>query len=222
MPPASRPTWLADLITAVQQLCPPPAGAPRIRPAADGKPTLAADVRQAGRVSADPERGAGWFWLGLKDKTYDSDQLDGAYLAPAEGASQHKYQLIETVQVGNVLRLRAAEHAPREGLFLWVPTGEPGRLEKSLLDGLSSIGRFHLVSRFAEGRADPVSSASDSAGTPERARAACGMPGVHLVWGPPGTGKTRVIVYALQDLMSQGKSQPSSGPAGGRSRRSAH
>lgn len=207
MPPGSRPAWLTDLIAVVQQLC-PQADARRVYSAAKDAASLTADARKAGRVSADPARGAGWFWLGLKDKSYDSEQLGAAYLAPADGPGQHKYQLIETVQDGNVLRLRAAKHAPREGLFLWVPKGEPGQLEKSLLDGLSSINRFDLVSRFADGRADPVrfTSHASADNAPEHARAACGTPGVHLVWGPPGTGKTRVIVYALQDLISRGKS----------------
>lgn len=207
MPSAPRPAWLTELIAVVQQLCPQAPGTRSARSAASGESGLT-DAHKAGRVSADPERGAGWFWLGLQDKSYDSEQLGDAYLAPAEGSAQHKYQLIETVQDGNVLRIRAAEHAPREGLFLWVSRGERGRLEKSLLDGLSSINRFDLISRFADGHADFVVLASQSTkdDAPERARAACGTPGVHLVWGPPGTGKTRVIVYALEDLIKRGKS----------------
>jgi hypothetical protein len=39
-----------------------------------------------------------------------------------------------------------------------------------------------------------------------RARAACLAPGVQLVWGPPGTGKTRLIAAALQDLIGRGQS----------------
>jgi hypothetical protein len=39
VPPVPRPAWLTDLITAVQQLCPPPTGTPRTRPAPDGEPT---------------------------------------------------------------------------------------------------------------------------------------------------------------------------------------
>ena len=29
---------------------------------------------------------------------------------------------------------------------------------------------------------------------------------MHLVWGPPGTGKTKVIAQSLQDLVAEGKS----------------
>lgn len=112
----------------------------------------------------------------------------------------------ETVHDGNVLRVRAAEHAPAEGLYLWIPDRAPGKLEKSLLYGLASINRFELINRFAEGATDPVPNIMDQAGmddAPGRAQAACSTSGVHLVWGPPGTGKTRVIALGLQDLINR-------------------
>ena len=98
----------------------------------------------------------GWFWIGLASRAVESDQVEAAYLAPSEGAQQHKFQLIETIQVGNVLKVRVAKHAPTGGLFLWVPARPAGLLEKSLLDGLSSIDRFALVNQFAAGRADAI------------------------------------------------------------------
>ena len=80
--------------------------------------------------------------------------------------------------------------------------------------GLSRIDRFDLVNRFAEGRADPVppdpGTGLGTAGTlnaeQSLARTGCRSPGVHLVWGPPGTGKTKVIALALQDIIASGKS----------------
>ena len=140
--------------------------------------------------------------------------MEAGYLAPAEGSEQHRFQLIESVQEGNVLKIRVAEHAPAEGLFLWIPGYAPGLLEKSLLDGLSRIDRFDLVNRFAEGRTDPVpldpGGGLSTAGTlnteQSRARTGCRSPGVHLVWGPPGKGKTKVIALALQDIIASGKS----------------
>lgn len=202
MPESPRSDWLSDLITVVRQLCHSTTG--RTRAASASEPVPSPGARKVGRVTADPESGAGWFWIGLKGRHYDSDELDDAFLAPPDGSEHRKYQLIETIQDGNVLRIRAAEHAPQDGLCLWVAMGEPGRLEKSLLDGLSSINRFDLINRFAEGRTDPITGA---AGDPSaRARAACTEPGVHLVWGPPGTGKTRVIAHALADLIGRGKS----------------
>jgi len=202
---AQRPDWLSELIAIVQLLCPETSGSTS---AAAGR------ARKFGRVTRDAEAGAGWFWTGLAGRSADSDQLEGGYLAPAEGAEQHRFQLIESVQEGNILKVRVAEHAPAEGLFLWIPGRAPGLLEKSLLDSLSRIDRFDLVNRFAEGRTDPVppdpGTGLSTAGTlnteQSRARTGCRSPGVHLVWGPPGTGKTKVIALALQDIIASGKS----------------
>ena len=205
MTSAPRPEWLTELIAIVQRLCPETGGS---TPAAAGRP------EKSGRVTRDAEAGAGWFWTGLAGRSADSDRLEGGYLAPEEGAGRLRFQLIESVQEGNVLKVRVAEHAPAEGLFLWMPGRAPGLLEKSLLAGLSRIDRFDLVNRFAEGRTDPVppdpGTGLGTAGTlnaeQSRARAGCLSPGVHLVWGPPGTGKTKVIALALQDIIASGKS----------------
>ena len=116
-----------------------------------------------------------------------------------------------------MLKIRVAEHAPTEGLFLWSPARAPGLLEKSLLDGLSSINRYTLVSQFAQGRAD-IAPASPALGSSQvlsteqlnaeqwRAWRACRSPGMQLVWGPPGTGKTKVIAQALRALVAEGES----------------
>jgi len=201
--------WLDELIGIVKQLCPD-----------DGKDlsdSKMGDARVIGRVSPDAELGAGWFWIGLGGRKLEDDQLEAAHLAPAEGARRLKFQLIETLHDGNVLKVRVAEHAPTEGLFLWSPARAPSLLEKSLLDGLSSIDRYTLVSQFAKGRAD-VAPASPALGSSQvlnveqlnaeqwRAWRACRSPGVQLVWGPPGTGKTKVIAQALRDLVADGES----------------
>ena len=74
---------------------------------------------------------AGWFWIGLGGRKLEDDQLETAHLAPAEGARLLKFQLIETLHDGNVLKVRVAEHAPTEGLFLWSPARAPSLLDKS-------------------------------------------------------------------------------------------
>jgi hypothetical protein len=207
MPDVPRPEWLAELIGVVQRLCPEDSGS--------ASATDSGKAKNIGRVSPDGEKGDGWFWMGSAGRPTDSDQLENAYLAPADGAGKRRYQLIEAVQDGSLLKLRVGAHAPREGLFLWIPNRGKGFLEKSLLAGLSRIDRFDLVNRFGAGRADPVpalvhvpSGASTQGLNPGQvqALAACRAPGVNLVWGPPGTGKTKVIALALQDLTSRGKS----------------
>jgi hypothetical protein len=82
-----RPDWLGELIGVVRQLCQD-----------DGKDRSdsgARKPRRIGRVSPDSELGAGWFWIGLASRKLDDDQLETAYLAPAEGTRQHKFQQID-------------------------------------------------------------------------------------------------------------------------------
>ena len=199
-----RPDWLDELIGIVRRLCP--------RPGKEVSDSATRKARRIGRVSPDAELGAGWFWIGLASRKLEDEQLEAAHLAPAEGAQHRKFQLIETLQEGNVLKVRVAEHAPAEGLFLWVPAHVPGQLEQSLLDGLSSISRYALVGQLAAGRADAVRSNLAGGSRPGlndgqlHAWHACRSPGMHLVWGPPGTGKTKVIAEALQALIAAGNS----------------
>jgi hypothetical protein len=191
-----QPEWLTELVGLARELCAAPGGPDR---------PLTSKDRNLGAAHRDGEGSAGWFWVGLRGRQApESDQLEASYLAPSEGGKQHKYQLIESVQDGNVLRVRVGEHAPTDGLFLWVPGRAPGFLEQSLVDCLSSIERFDLVNRFGTGKPDPLPPRNDD--EQEWARAACQAPGLHLVWGPPGTGKTRVIATALQDIIAARKS----------------
>jgi AAA domain len=207
-----QPRWMVELIGIVGQLCPTPASGEGADPSAPSSWR----ERKVGRVTRDARMDAGWFWIGLNGRALDDDEIEAAYLAPQDGAAESKFSVIETVQEGNVLRVRVAEHAPTTGLYLYAPRRPKGQLYVSLRDGLSSISRFDLVSQFAEGRADAVPVTRDSSRGPARldelneeqraAWNACCGPGVHLIWGPPGTGKTRVIAEALQSLMASGKS----------------
>lgn len=209
MPTPQRPPWMAELIDVVGQLCPTPASGA----AADPSAAPSWKERRVGRVTRDARMDAGWFWIGLDGRALDDDEIEAAYLAPQDGAAQHKFSVIETVQEGNVLRVRVAGHAPAAGLYLYAPRRPRGQLYISLRDGLSSISRFGLVSQLAEGRSDTAPGVRDSSGSLARlnegqraAWSACCAAGVHLVWGPPGTGKTMVIAEALKSLMTSGKS----------------
>ena len=87
-------------------------------------------ARNLGPVTSDTEQGDGWFWLDLAERSVDSDQLESAFLAPGDGSWLWRYQLIETIQDGNLLKIRVSTYAPRDGLFLSIPVRDKGLLEK--------------------------------------------------------------------------------------------
>jgi AAA domain len=201
MAEGQRPAWLTELIGVARQL-------DEVRSGSKGLGEDA-EPKRFGRANRDGESDPGWFRVDLGGQDAEADQLESAVLAPAEGPRQRRFQVMETVRDGNVLKLKVASYAPADGLFLWMPRRASARPGEALADALSQIRHFDLVDRFGQGQADPVPAAepSDSLNADQaRGHAACLAPGIQLIWGPPGTGKTRLIAAALQDLIGRGKS----------------
>src|ERR1035441_6241551 len=124
------PAWGAELIEVARQLYEASGG---------DKGALPAErPERIGKASPDAEAGPGWFWLDLGGRV----------------------RAVEAQQDGRVLRIKVASFAPSDGLFLWVSRRGRAGLDKSLHAGLSQMSRFHLIDRFAQGRADPVPGAA--------------------------------------------------------------
>ncbi|WP_158562737.1 AAA domain-containing protein [Marinitenerispora sediminis] len=176
------------------------------RPSGEGKATKVGVARRA------MDRGDGWFTVPAKQGTFDDTDIDDAHLAPANGAEEIRFNIREAVQDQGRLYVRVAPHAPEAGLYLWKLSRPAGQLVKSLLEGLSRIDGSGLVSAFGRGTPDPLPQlrpVPDGWNFNEGQRAAftaCAASGLHLVWGPPGTGKTTVITRFLEHAVTSGKS----------------
>ncbi|WP_348652265.1 AAA domain-containing protein [Streptomyces sp. 71268] len=84
----------------------------------------------------------------------------------------------------------------------------PTFLVEALRQGITGLGEHPLAAALAAGTiGGPRQPAEDPPGFhPAQADAhrACLGEGVHLVWGPPGTGKTTVLKRAIGDLLARG------------------
>ncbi|MFD0683063.1 AAA domain-containing protein [Actinomadura fibrosa] len=201
--PAGRPSWLEEAVRAAQAQHQAATTGQRPSQGAQG-------TRIVGRARPDPVAGSGWYQVALRGTAFDPDRVSEAFLAPDDGADEHKFSLIETVQDGAVLRVRVGGHAPADGLVLHVKSEPGGMLTQALVDGLRGMRPNDLATAFATANLTP---AEMRAGAPpgfndgqRLAWAAGTAKGLSVVWGPPGTGKTAVIERILEDLLAHNKS----------------
>ncbi|WP_298178279.1 hypothetical protein [Saccharomonospora sp.] len=148
-----------------------------------------------------------WSLLGPLRRTDDGDYvvdlrgrrirpLNDIRLAGADGPRQGAAIPASTVFERGLLWLRDVGPLPPECDRVWAREITHGEVLERLARGLRELGDSPLAEKFAKG-------ALDAAG--EDAYTTCFVPGVHLVWGPPGSGKTHVAARAAAELARQGK-----------------
>ncbi len=166
------------------------------------------------RVGLAREAGPpGQFVVDVRSTRLTADQADDLRLAgpDAKRILDEGFPVMDVTFEGELLRLRVAEHASLPEAHLWWHKQEPGFLLKKLREGIAGLTDAGLVGLLAHGEpgGKPLSA---QARVPawlengqENAYRACLGKGLFLVWGPPGTGKTRVLRSAIGDLLAAGK-----------------
>lgn len=195
------PDWRDDVCSAVERWIEIVGGG---APERSGRPKLKF-IGSARRESAP-----GWYAVDVRDQRIDPDQLDDVRLAgttqpgPGEGFSP-----LGMVQDGRLLRIRVADFVDLSEACLWQNRRPDGFLVTQLRDGLRAISDSGLAHDLVAGRLSPqpptIQPVSGFSPAQNEAYASCLSPGVRLVWGPPGTGKTRVISEAINALAQAGK-----------------
>ncbi|HCT75884.1 MAG TPA: phospholipase [Micromonosporaceae bacterium] len=158
---------------------------------------------------ARPSGERGWFSVDLRGSRSDAEQLGALRFAGGDDPDKGACTPLEVVQEGQILRVRVPEFVDPAERFLWLHRQPPTYLLTRLRDEIAAMSDPGLAHDLAMGHlAGPPSVLPDIAGfTAEQreAYASCFAPGVRLVWGPPGTGKTRVLTEAISDLVASRK-----------------
>lgn len=164
--------------------------------------------------TAQPE-GQGWYVIdlrGIQPTQTSLEDLEALRISkerPTDGgaSSENGYRVLDAVLQGEILRIRVAAHVVEHGLLLWAFKQPPTYLIETMRDRLAELSEPGLADALANGRLAPLPPPSIGPLNSEQqqACAACRMPGLRLVWGPPGTGKTMVLRRAIGDLVRAGK-----------------
>ena len=153
----------------------------------------------------------GWYTVDLRGSRLGGiDQVESLRLAgPAGPESAPSYAVLEAVQDGETIRIRVPEFAELGEPQLWRAKQSTNHLLVKLREGIAELDDAGLAHELAAGRLVPAPSStkhvSGFIAGQDAAYSACLERGVHLVWGPPGTGKTRVLTEAIDTLLRAGK-----------------
>jgi AAA domain/PLD-like domain len=160
----------------------------------------------AARPTAEP----GVYVVDIRATNLNADQSDNLRLAGPENRNiESGFRVMQATFEGELARLRVAEFADLAEPHLWQLRHEPAFLITNLRDKFRELKDAGLANLLARGEVGGALGAVKpppgwKLGQQEAYRACLGT-GVWLVWGPPGTGKTRVIRGAVSDLLAAGK-----------------
>ncbi|AXB45930.1 AAA family ATPase [Amycolatopsis albispora] len=154
-----------------------------------------------------PLAAGGWYAADLRGRWIGREHL--VHLCVAGAAGGVSVPVEESRVHAGVLRLRVAGPLPAGCDRVWAEVRSPRDLRRRVADGLLGLEDAPLADRLAAGELDPLPEVTPVDGLDDDQAAAyraCLTPGVRLVWAPPGTGSTRVLKKAVEDLAEAGKS----------------
>lgn len=156
----------------------------------------------------------GWYLVQRRLSANELEFISEGNLAYGSGGHAVAFDVLEVAPDGEQVRVRVSGNAPRARLELCVRDTGPWQVLEGLARGLEASRVNPLLTQFGERRLTlvrPDSRLADVHGwdalfpAQRKAVAACCSPGLQLVWGPPGTGKTMVIAAAVSRLAASGQ-----------------
>ncbi|HST86356.1 MAG TPA: AAA domain-containing protein [Kineosporiaceae bacterium] len=185
-----------------------------VREAVDQVPDQGQQTRRLAQVHPAPDLGPGWFVVHTRLSAAQAEHVADGYLRHGTEGAGRGYDVLEVVVSGEEVRVRASAAAPRTTLHLFVPAGDQRLVLTGLAEGLAAVRESPLLIAFAQKQLTPIPVSDELASIPgwdqlrpaqQEAVAACCGAGLQVVWGPPRTGKTRVVTAALSHLASTGR-----------------
>jgi hypothetical protein len=189
--------WSSDVVNAVERWI-------------ATKPGQSGSRRWRSIGFAVPHSDDGWLVLDLRSTRTGGDSLDDLCFASGRGPDDGPSHPVEEFRsADDVLMLREPPGLPDRCRHVWVRVVSPRFLLEKLRDGLRAAGDAPLAQALANRRLSgppTVRLAVDGLlDAQAEAFRACLSPGVRMVWGPPGTGKTQVLARAIEELVRAGK-----------------
>ncbi|KWX04742.1 hypothetical protein TH66_05985 [Carbonactinospora thermoautotrophica] len=190
------PDWRTEVLEAVQRWL--------------AKEGQGGSPRWEAIAAARPGAEQGWFTVDLRGRRGSLELFEALRIGPAglKYPERDAHPVGEVVVEGEIARVRAGSFLDGE-LCLYGLVQPRGFLIQRLLEALRGLTDPGKADDLARGRLTtlpPLPTDRDRTLNPAQWQVydACHTPGLFLVWGPPGTGKTRVLALAITSLLQAG------------------